>query len=88
MLDPKESIKRILSPTSYDEFFSHILSKKILIQRGEGAKARVAIGGRDPKAALLAGYAKYAPELTCHSHAPNSPLPRPEMLKMKTNFWL
>ena len=86
MLDPKESINHIISPTSYDEFFSHILSKKILIQKGDGAKARVAIGGDDPKTALLAGYAKYAPDLTCHSHAPNSPPPKARHVENEDEF--
>ena len=86
MLDPKDPIKHLLNPFSYDEFFNHILSKKIFVQKGEEGKARVAIGGSDPRKALLADYAKYAANLTCHSHAPNSPPPRARAVQNEDEF--
>ncbi len=86
MVDPKEPIKHVLSPFSYDEFFSHILSKSIFVQKGEKGKERVAIGGSDPRKALLADYAKYAPNLTCHSHAPNSPPPKARTVGNESEF--
>lgn len=76
--DAQDIVAGLLSPISYDTFFTEHVSKKPLALLGEQSDLRTAIVGDDPKASLLAGYERYAPTLTCHIREPKGqpPVPR------------
>lgn len=73
--DARQRLSSILAPISYDQFFEEFVGQKPLISLGDASGQRASIAGPDPRNGLLAGFEKYAPTLTCHSHAPKTPPP-------------
>ncbi|TNE66585.1 MAG: hypothetical protein EP335_03215 [Alphaproteobacteria bacterium] len=74
--DAEEILARTLAPCTYDRFFDEIVSKRPLALLG-GDAARRCIAGEDPRQAILSGFARYAPTLTCHIRTPEAPPPMP-----------
>ena len=66
--DAREVLQRVLNPVSYDDFFNSYVGKKPLIIK-DNNPFRAAIGGTSPREKLLRGHRRYAPAVTCHSHA-------------------
>jgi ribosomal protein L16 Arg81 hydroxylase len=84
--ESRNKISSILSPCPYDSFFNEFVGKKPLILLGDETRVRTHIAGKDPKNDLLQGFEKYAPTLTCHSHAPNIPPPKARPVKSAEEF--
>ncbi|WP_025895919.1 hypothetical protein [Kordiimonas gwangyangensis] len=65
--EAQDIVSKLLMPVPYDTFFSDHMSKKPLALLGDNTGNRSLIIGDDPRASILAGFAKYATELTCIS---------------------
>lgn len=61
-------------------------AQKPLALLGNPAHRRANIAGEDPKAALLAGFAKYASSLTSHIHQATMPPPEAKAVESATAF--
>lgn len=84
--EAQDIVSELLMPVPYDTFFSDHMSKKPLALLGENTGNRCNIIGDDPRATILAGYAKYATELTCHIRTPVAPPPKPRPVESAAEF--
>lgn len=84
--EAKKILTDSLSPYSYDDFFDFIVGKKPLALLQQPNEHRLLLLGRDPKATLLANFASYAPNLTCHIHKPIIPPPEARAVQSASEF--
>jgi hypothetical protein len=84
--EAEDLLARLVGPTPLDVFLDEILGRRFLhVPASQGAH-RAAILGPDPKAVILANYARLSPHIGHHALAPSSPPPTIEALASAKAF--
>ena len=67
--DARDALQQVLHQVNYDDFFNIYVGKKPLVIKNSNSH-RASLGGTSVRQTLLSDHHRYAPTLTCHSHAP------------------